>query len=82
MPFKPNNNANPKGRTPGSKNRNKKPLRNRIEDLLLKNFDRLEQDIEMVSPEMRLGIIGSLAGFFNQTNKQDNEQVNQLKQLI
>lgn len=69
MPFQPNNNANPKGRKPGSKNRNKQPLQNRIETLVLNNFDQIEKDIEVVAPEVRLEMIANLAGLVN-LNKQ------------
>lgn len=68
MPFQSNNNANPKGRKPGSKNRNKQPLYNRIESLVLNNFDRIEKDIEEVSPEVRLEMIANLAGLVNPKN--------------
>lgn len=69
MPFQPHNNANPNGRPKGAKTRNKQPLHNRIESLVLKNFDQIEKDIEVVAPEVRLEMIANLAGLVNQ-NKQ------------
>jgi len=71
MPFQPQNNANPKGRPTGAKNRNKQPLHNRIESLVLKNFDQIEKDIEVVAPEVRLEMIANLAGLVN-LNRQYN----------
>jgi hypothetical protein len=69
MAFKKGESGNPLGKPTGIKNRNKQPLQDRVETLLLNNFDRIEQDIEKVSPEVRLDIIGNLVGLFY-SNKQ------------
>ena len=69
MAFKKGVSGNPNGKPPGTKNRNKQPLYNRIESLVLNNFDRIEKDIEEVSPEVRLEMIANLAGLVNPKNQ-------------
>jgi hypothetical protein len=69
MAFTKGKSGNPSGKPPGTKNRNKQPLHNRIESLLLKNFDQIEKDFEVVAPEVRLEMIANLAGLVN-LNKQ------------
>jgi hypothetical protein len=73
MPFQPNNNANPKGRPIGTRNRSKQPLCQRIETLVLNNLDRIEKDIEQVSSEVRMEMIANLAGLVNLNKHTTNE---------
>jgi hypothetical protein len=69
MRFETGKSGNPNGRPPGKKTRNKQPLHQRVETLVLKNFDQIEKDIEVVAPEVRLEMIVNLAGLVN-LNKQ------------
>ena len=60
MAYKKGQSGNPKGRTPGIKNH--KPIKDRIENLLEKNFDLIEQEMETATPEVRRDFFINLAG--------------------
>jgi hypothetical protein len=54
MPFKKGQSGNIKGRTKGSSNRTTKQLRESIASFLDNNFQRLENDFELLPPRDRI----------------------------
>lgn len=54
MPFKKGQSGNIKGRTKGSPNRTTKQLRENINSFLNNNFQRLENDFELLPPRDRI----------------------------
>jgi hypothetical protein len=54
MPFKKGQSGNIKGRTKGSPNRATKQLRESITSFLDNNFQRLENDFELLPPRDRI----------------------------
>jgi hypothetical protein len=54
MPFKKGQSGNIKGRTKGSPNRTTKQLRESIASFLDNNFQRLENDFELLPPRDRI----------------------------
>jgi hypothetical protein len=62
--FQPGQSGFPSGRPP-----RKKPIKQRIENLLQSNLDRIEQEIETASPEDRreffVRLIGAVSGGSN-----------------
>jgi len=58
MSFKANNNANPNGRPIGAKG---KPIKDKLENLLQKNFRIIEKDLKTAAPEVRRDFFVKLA---------------------
>jgi hypothetical protein len=54
MPFKKGQSGNIKGRTKGTPNRTTKQLRESITSFLDNNFQRLENDFELLTPRDRI----------------------------
>ena len=54
MPFKKGQSGNIKGRTKGSPNRTTKQLRENINSFLNNNFQRLENEFELLPPRDRI----------------------------
>jgi hypothetical protein len=54
MPFKKGQSGNEKGRTKGTQNRVTKHLRESITSFLEDNFDRLQDDFEILTPRDRI----------------------------
>lgn len=67
MSFKSGNNANPKGRPTGAKG---KPIKDKLESLLQKNFKVIEKDLQTAAPEVRRDFFVKLAAVVvNQNNE-------------
>lgn len=58
MSFKPKNNANPNGRPVGAK---AKPIKDKLENLLQKNFKVIERDLELSNAAERRDFFVKLA---------------------
>jgi len=58
MLFQSGNNANPAGRPKGA---NGKPIKEKLETLLQKNFKVIEKDLESAAPEVRRDFFIKLA---------------------
>ena len=54
MPFKKGQSGNIKGRTKGTQNKVTKHLRESITSFLENNFERLENDFELLTPKDRI----------------------------
>ncbi len=54
MPFKKGQSGNLKGRTKGTQNKLSKQLRESITSFLENNFERLENDFELLPPKERM----------------------------
>jgi len=54
MPFKKGQSGNLKGRTKGTQNKVTKHLRESITSFLENNFERLENDFELLTPKDRI----------------------------
>ena len=80
MAFKKGQSGNPAGRQPGSKNKIGAALRQRIENFLSDNFDRVIDDFESMEPADRQKFFLSLLPYCI-GKKQDLSLDNQLGQL-
>ena len=63
MPFKKGQSGNIKGRTKGTPNRTTKQLRESITSFLDNNFQRLENDLELLTPRDRIKFYCDLLQF-------------------
>jgi hypothetical protein len=61
MPFEPSDDRiNRNGRPKGAKNRTTEQLRAVIQSVIENNIETLEQDLQMIEPKDRLGLINQL----------------------
>ena len=63
MPFKKGASGNPNGRTKGMPNAITRDLRQRVQELLEKNFDKVAANIEALEPKEQIAVWLKLAEF-------------------
>lgn len=75
--FKKGQSGNPNGRKKGVKNRTTEEMRVFIQQVVDKNYDRLEEDLDSMNPTNRWLIIQKLSNYFMPTlSKNDNQNNN------
>jgi hypothetical protein len=66
-----------RGRKKGSKNRTTEEMRQFIQDVVDKNFDRLEEDLDIMNPTNRWLVLQKLTNYFMPVlSKNDNTNDN------
>jgi hypothetical protein len=75
--FTPDNQPPNRGRKKGSKNRTTEEMREFIQQVVNKNFDRLEEDLDDMNPTNRWTIIQKITQYFMPIlSKNDNTNDN------
>jgi hypothetical protein len=75
--FTQDNQPPNRGRKKGSKNRTTEEMRQFIQDVVDKNFDRLEEDLDIMNPTNRWLVLQKLTNYFMPVlSKNDNTNDN------